>query len=795
MTRPKLRRVKKHTSAWTNLDAWKQLLLGSESTPTVTESHFEEPQAGPGSGQRVNRVSEKKKAVTDVGVGVGVGVGVDVFGTILYTSGQSAQARKIGKWLIPITSLVIGYMYYLYVYQLLDNERFFEALKPIEREMSFQTEQGFYYYYYKRVVQAPSTWAAIQSTLVDYGSEYPASLNPLRRFNVYPELVVGLLYRSWISVFGVGSGAGTAAGASFAASPIHFYINTVFALNGLFIVSIVWLTMLWSRHALLNGIVAAVFFLNNYSQATRIHSSPGLREHFALPLLWFQFVVLTIILKRNDVLTKYSRRILHALFVCLSVGLLLSWQLTNILLATQCASLFAAYFFGKLPPKPLLKLMSMLLTAACIAAAMMFFNPMTTTSWMLAFSISVFPTFLRHTQPVWLAWLATSVIAGIVVEQNFVIGVISIVILAFAVTMQFQGSSSSCWKQRILMALVQAVCTWQHRVLLLYVTGSGSEVAHITRIMKTKLFGEQGDFHTLLYVCSAVFDMLPQETFVYCTKTLILPLAIVAIIMFLFQHNRQPDASMVYHIIQFAFFSVLAVFVMRLRCLWIPYLACFAASIVPLPARGGAGLLSLVPKSNDRRRFAVAIAVPLLCLAASSYVGLPHAHRLYTVESEFNDPQQLQLLEWIQTHTPESAVFAGSMRITSTVRLTTGRRINNHPHYEDEAIRDRTLKIYSIYGPADQDAYFKTLRDEFHTDFVIITNALCHMPPQSTGRPGCTMREIVLSSMPPELSQQQSSQSLGKQLCKHIAQERIAFQNQKYTVVKISNTQTRFSEN
>ena len=60
---------------------------------------------------------------------------------------------------------------------------------------------------------------------------------------------------------------------------------------------------------------------------------------------------------------------------------------------------------------------------------------------------------------------------------------------------------------------------------------------------------------------------------------------------------------------------------------------------------------------------------------------------------EFWDPDTVQLLQWIRDQTSPSAVFAGSMQLLAAVKLSTGRSITNHPHYEDAWLRQRTHKV------------------------------------------------------------------------------------------------------
>uniref|UniRef100_A0A8C7HMW4 Probable C-mannosyltransferase DPY19L1 n=1 Tax=Oncorhynchus kisutch TaxID=8019 RepID=A0A8C7HMW4_ONCKI len=543
---------------------------------------------------------------------------------------------------IFLTAVLAGLLHWAHLTNLFENDKHFSHLSSIEKEMAFRTEMGLYYSYFKVFINAPSFLHGLHLIMNDRFSEYPLVINALKRFNLYPEVFLGSLFRIYtgtMDFFGIPTKACWNVNRADGLNPVescegmgdaaYFYVSCVFLLNGVMMsLFYIYGTYLRSSWRLAGG----ECYLNScyVFQSTRVMWTPPLRESFSYPFFVLQMLLLTRILRRS----KLERRSLVALGAC-NVLFLLPWPFAQFVLLTQVNK---------------------------------------STHRVIYFS--------------------------------------------------FQASFAICFV--MLFGKMELLTSF-------YISSLVAGWAHIGNLIRSKLTNYK-DFHTLMYTCAAEFDFMELETLLGYVKTLILPvnIVIVAIISGKVRHiildfdiaaHLSPFECILY--LQLVAFAVLAILVMRIKLFLAPLMCLMASLICSRQLFGWIG-----------EHFKCHITV-FGILSIMAIQGVANFQSQRGIVGDFSNLPQEQLLEWINANTMPNAVFAGSMPTMSSVKLSTGRAIVNHPHYEDTWQKERTKLVYTMYSRKPAKEVKRNLM-QLQADYFILEDSWCNR----RSRPGCSMPEI-----------------------------------------------------
>ena len=208
-----------------------------------------------------------------------------------------------------IFCLMLGYMHTIHISTLFENDKHFSHLSTLERELSFRTESGLYYYYFKILVndQSSSLYTLVKQFIInDERTEYPFKINSLERFNLYPEVFVAFLYRlangfGWLTktCWEVNRDENMPPVESCEGflEPIYFYSQSIFILHGFSMGFLFFLCWLLNEQSLWSGLIGCLCFIFNHSEATRVMWTPALRENFSFPFLLLQMISVTYFIK------------------------------------------------------------------------------------------------------------------------------------------------------------------------------------------------------------------------------------------------------------------------------------------------------------------------------------------------------------------------------------------------------------------------------------------------------------------------------------------------------------------
>uniref|UniRef100_A0A183CNW7 Large ribosomal subunit protein uL14 n=1 Tax=Globodera pallida TaxID=36090 RepID=A0A183CNW7_GLOPA len=601
--------------------------------------------------------------------------------------------------LVVLTAIALWVGYGKYLFHLFENSRFFSHLSDAEREMTYRTEMGLYFSFYKTLISSDfSTWQ--NHLLKDNVTEYGHSINTLQRFNLYSEVLVALAFRCYKSVtkyFELNDQECWKVNRGDDLSPIesceglgnshYFYVRSVFAVAGSVLPSIFIGGTIFSGY--IGGLMAASAFIFNQGEATRVQWTPPLRESFAYPMFVAQIVLLTHILKSG-----HLSRFAAIAFTFFTTAFCVFWQLSPFIVGTQLGSLLFAYSLGFVPLLLLSSLWRLFTLSFLLSLGLLFGNVMLLNSLFFTSLFSIKMILIVRPLLLRLSPLPLFSLAHLVLYASGTLGIKLLLQRLFNITAD----------------------------------------NHVADLLFAK-FTDSHTFHTRLYTCAPEFDFMDFETIRKLTSTWLLPLGALSILLLinaLFKteilsgnwrnvsknDDGKAHVEMLYNAIQLGCFCVMALVVMRLKLFATPQICLLCSWTVNRDLLGA----RLAP-------FRLILAALLLAGMASR--GWTNVREQLEIQGEYNNPEQERLFHWIDKNTKKNAVFAGTMALMANVKLSTLRPIFNHPHYESEEVRNRTLLVYSLYSRKPLDEVYLSLQSAAIQFYVLQPQQCIEAHPKS----------------------------------------------------------------
>jgi hypothetical protein len=198
----------------------------------------------------------------------------------------------------------------------------------------------------------------------DNKTEFPNEVNILERFNIYQEIVLGIIYRVFQPKL----------------RPILWYAYSVFNLQMLYSVSLfatAWLlTGSW-----IPGVLTSVYFTALGIDMTRISFTIPLRESFALPFWALQNAIITYFFKKE----VQNNFIYSALIGTTSFLFAVCWQFNQFVFLLQACALYGAGALDLVPIRKIKTCFNGLLLALGLTYISQFLNDMTIRALVVSF--------------------------------------------------------------------------------------------------------------------------------------------------------------------------------------------------------------------------------------------------------------------------------------------------------------------------------------------------------------------------------------------------------------------------
>uniref|UniRef100_A0A8C1J2J2 Dpy-19 like C-mannosyltransferase 3 n=1 Tax=Cyprinus carpio TaxID=7962 RepID=A0A8C1J2J2_CYPCA len=593
-----------------------------------------------------------------------------------------------------IVGISLGLLCCIYVSTLHENDLWFSNIKEVEREISFRTECGLYYSYYKQMLKAPSIQQGLYELIHDNTTESKRTINILQRMNIYQEVFLSILYRILhIQTY---------------LEPIYFYIYTVFALQTVYVIAL-FITSWLLSDSWLAGALSGVWYILNRVDTTRVEFTISLRENWSIPFFALQVAAITCYLRPQ--LKPIQQRVVLWLVFVSTFCFFLTWQFNQFVLLVQALIIFTLDCLDFFTAEQVVSLYLMQVFSLLLVWLLQFCNSMILGSLVLSFIVSAL--FIKHFQ--------TGLKTGGFVIRVGKLALHTLLVLTLTFTINYSAKTILQLKSD----------------------------EHIFKFIKAKFgFGATRDFDASLYLCEEAFGLLPLDTFERLAGTVLLypylcTLSVLFILLLLVAlsnlreredrtFSMRPDVA--YNLLHTVFFGLLSFSTMRMKYLWTGHMCAFAAFGVCGKEVWSLYLRVLHCNTKTMMRL-IRYSVPIVILAFLYYKFWPRLMEEISELREFYDPDTVELMEWIRLKTPKRAVFAGSMQLLAGIN-------SKLPHLIFiflPSLPFCSLQVYQIYARQSAEEVHKVL-SSVGADYIVLEDSICYERRHSRG---CRLRDLL----------------------------------------------------
>jgi len=622
----------------------------------------------------------------------------------------------------------LWFSYYLYISH--ENELWFSNISNLEREISFRTEQGLYYNNFKILVDPENSFITnFKKILNDKKTEYPNEINLLKRFNIFPEVLLADVWRylakpvgEFIFKYRLETILDARIVQYFNES-IIFYTYSIFLLQALQSFSVFLITDHLTGNTRdthkkesykLASLLAQFSLFANLFDITRVHSTVPLRESFALPVLFLQIYYLNLFLTTKSPKQRVTQKITSKLYFS-TLLFCLCWQFNQFVLLLEILPIIGLYLINKIDEKMIDSVSQIYLFSLVTVFLLQFMNPMIPRSivWSLCFSLVVYVRVVNigriRTQ---IFNLKLNLKADTLLKKLFKILINLLILVALTLTLNI----------------------FIFKKLFIFEADS-----HIYKFLISKMTSPKycSDFDANLYVCNGAFQFLTAKVYkrlitkggfglFYLLFSVYLVMKLVRFVFFGkfdeksgtgkpvhdSESSSNEPVSVIYNTILSILFLIMAAIVRRMKFLFTPFIGILGSYFISTCYKRSRALYYLLILSSFCHVF---------------YENFNDWHYNLTEFGEFQDKDTVEFLDWINDdkNTDESkSVFSGTMQVMSMIKLSTNRAITNHPHYEDKTLRETTFDIYQMYGRIYVNDYYKLLK-KHGTTHIVVENSIC----------------------------------------------------------------------